>query len=129
MAKPSVLVVDDDRICLRVFAQYLSEANYDVESAGSAKDALALLQDHHKPYALALVDRLLMDMEGEQLIDAIHAMPAYAHLPCVMFTGQADPEDYINAMANGASDFLYKPVQQSLLMHVVEQALQPEAVV
>lgn len=122
MAK-KVLLVDDDPVCLRVHHKYLSDAGFEVVSASSGKEALACLRLPKMRIALAIIDRLLMDMQGEALMRTMRQMPAHADTPCVMITGHANADEFLSAIEQGAADFLYKPVRQPLLLHVMNQAL------
>lgn len=121
-AKP-ILIVDDSPVCLRMLEHHLRDAGYWVISVSSGKEAWRLLQDPNQQYSLVMIDRLMMDMSGAALMQTIKSHPHLSGIPLVMLTGQADPEEYIQAITEGVFDFLYKPIHPSLLLHVVAKAM------
>jgi DNA-binding NtrC family response regulator len=123
MSVQPILIVDDSPVCLRILEQHLRDAGYWVVSVSSGREAWRLLQDENQQYGMVMVDRLMVDMSGVALIKAIKSRPHLSSIPLVMLTGQADPEEYIQAISEGIFEFLYKPIHPSLLLHVVEQAL------
>lgn len=128
MSVQPILIVDDSPVCLRILEQHLRDAGYWVVSVSSGREAWHLLQDKNQRYGMVMVDRLMVDMSGVALIKAIKSQPHLNSMPLVMLTGQADAEEYIQAISEGIFEFLYKPIHPSLLLHVVEKGLGKGAV-
>lgn len=126
MDKQPILIVDDSPVCLRMLEQQLRDAGYSVVGVRGGNEAWQLLQRNKQHYAMVIVDRLMVDdLSGAALVDAIKSDASLSHMPLVMLTGQADPEEYIQAITAGVCDFLYKPIDPGLLLHVVQKALWP----
>ena len=117
--RPAVFVVDDDHSVRRSLARLLRSAGYQAEGFASAADFLAHLPGDGP--ACVLVDVRMPDMSGFDLFRQLQQRcPA---LPVVFITGHGDTAMADRALKAGVSDFLVKPIDESLLLAAVEQAL------
>ena len=117
--QPFVLVVDDEPLILNLVKEILSQEGYQVETAGNGKEALQALQTH--PFDVVLTDMMMPDMTGMELVQYLRL-----HHPdtlVIVFTGYANYEDAVEAVRQGAFDYLPKPVQTDTLRHAIRQAL------
>lgn len=117
--QPFVLVVDDEPIILNLVKEILSQEGYQVETASNGKQALQALQTH--PFDVVLTDMMMPDMTGMELVQFLRL-----HHPgnlVIVFTGYANYEDAVEAVRQGAFDYLPKPVQPETLRHAIRQAL------
>lgn len=117
--QPLVLVVDDEPLILNLVKEILSIEGYQVETAGNGKEALQALQAHL--FDVILTDMLMPDMTGMELVQYLRL-----HHPetlTIVFTGYANFEDAVEAVRQGAFDYLPKPVQPETLRHAIRQAL------
>lgn len=127
-----ILVIDDDRL-VREAAQVLFRARgYDVAAAEDGKTGIAMVEKSH--FDLAIVDLFMPDMDGLQVISAIHRAHPQIRLIAAsgfMFSGGAAPPSMPNfsSMASeaGASLTLYKPFRPAALMQAVEELLSSAA--
>jgi two-component system nitrogen regulation response regulator GlnG len=117
---PRVLVVDDDRTVLRLVERALADSGVEVVSAQSAADGLSALRQH-APDVL-LLDVRLPDMSGLEIADQVRAIDA--KLPVAYITVSDDSNLAIEAMKQGAYDFLLKPLDVQQVQDLVERALQ-----
>jgi PAS domain S-box-containing protein len=117
--QPLVLVVDDEPLILNLVKEILSQEGYQVETAGNGKEALRALQDH--PFDVVLTDMMMPDMTGMELVQ--HLRLHNPGTPVIVFTGYANYEDAVEAVRQGAFDYLPKPVQTETLRHAIRQAL------
>jgi DNA-binding NtrC family response regulator len=119
----TVLVVDDEAEERKALAQLVRSWGYEVESAASADEALSLIE-RHSP-AVVVTDLMLEDMDGLALLQK--ARSAGYSGPVLLLTGHASIENAVDAMRQGAHDYLTKPVDplrlQVLLEKAKEQAL------
>jgi len=119
MAKPEakVLIVDDEPGVLEALTTLL-EQDYDVLTAASGAAAWKILNDEE--IAVALVDLTLPDRDGLQLLRDLRQQ----NLPVefIIVTGHASIDTAVQAMRDGAYDYLTKPVDATRLRLVIEKA-------
>ena len=123
--KEKVLIVDDDPSLLRLLNIRLNAANYQVESAQSAKQALGLLKSFQAQ--LVISDLRMEGMDGMALFDKIRQQ--YPSIPVIIMTAHGTIPDAINATKQGVFSFLTKPFESQELLETVKQAirLQPHS--
>jgi DNA-binding response OmpR family regulator len=108
MAKPRIMLVDDDPEFAIAQSAVLRRAGYDVLVAGDAVSAIAVAV-RERPQAVIL-DIGLPGGEGTMVMQRLHALPSLAGVPVVILSGR-DPGRYRDeALAAGASVYLTKPV-------------------
>lgn len=118
-----VFVVDDDPSVRGALARLLRSAGWSVEAFASAEEFLARL-----PYsgtACVVLDVRMPDMTGPEL----HGRLAEKRhpLPVVFLTGHGDVPMGVQAMKNGAVDFLLKPVDDDVLLEAIHSAIERHA--
>ncbi|MBN2445728.1 MAG: response regulator [Phycisphaerae bacterium] len=113
-----ILVVDDDSDFAASMVDLLTAEQYDVRVAGSAAEALSLVEVWDIP--VALVDMRLGDDDGVRLIEQIHEVRPDAR--CIIVTGHAQLTSTVAAMRAGTYDYLRKPVQPAVLIGAVRRA-------
>lgn len=118
-----VLVVDDEPVVCAGVRLVLEGAGLRVATAPDA--AAALAHPAARECSVALVDRMLRESSGLDLLRALHARRP--ELPVVMITGLAMADLAAEALAAGAAGFLAKPFDDSELMQQVRQAIRPAA--
>jgi PAS domain S-box-containing protein len=118
---PQVLVVDDDTGGRRLTRATLKRAGFEVIEAGDGLQALELLRR-------ALPDLVLMDvsmpeMDGFTACAELRRLPGGARVPVVMMTGLEDVKSIETAFEVGATDFITKPINWTILAHRVRYML------
>jgi PAS domain S-box-containing protein len=114
----TVMVVDDDPDIAQLVRLQLENNGYRVLTMNRGHKALETIKQ--EKIDLIVLDRLLPDMNGLELLDAVKQDPATADIPVIMLTIVEDDGD---AMSRGASAYLVKPVNEQLLLDQVEAAL------
>jgi FixJ family two-component response regulator len=117
---PTVFIVDDVRELRTSLSRLLSAANYQVRSFESAERFLAE-HDVDAPGCL-LLDYYMPGLSGLELQREL--TNSKCTRPIVFLTGAGDVQIGVNAMKEGAVDFLTKPIDPVLLLAAVEQAVQ-----
>ena len=123
---PSILIVDDYVVTLRVLSTQLRKGGYEVVTAGSGVEALTCLNERH--FDLAILDVAMPDMDGITLLERLRCDTHYQKLPIIMLTASVLDEDRVRAQVAGATDFLTKPISSWELLNVVEHQLTVAAV-
>ncbi|MGB8261795.1 MAG: HD domain-containing phosphohydrolase [Terracidiphilus sp.] len=115
-----ILVVDDEPHVRSMTGAVLERQGYDVQSATSGRDALALVENNS--FDLVLSDIVMQDGDGLTLLE--HIRNQQPHLPVVMVTAIHDISVAIDAMRRGAYDYLLKPFERDHLLATVARALE-----
>ena len=115
-----ILIIDDEPYILTTLEEILKLEGYEVDSAESGAAALEKLRPD--AYDLVIVDQRMPDMTGLDLLAAIQKMkPAPA---TILLTAYASLDSAIEALRQGASDYLLKPCHSEELKWSVRQALE-----
>ena len=121
---PTVLVVDDDGFMRTLLRRVLTDAGIAVETFASAAELLAapaLLSPTLQASAVLLLDVMMPGMSGLELQSVLHERGIA--LPVVFLTGASDVPMAVEAMRNGAVDFLEKPFDSAVLVERIQRAL------
>lgn len=113
-----ILIVDDEDALREIIAQRLKRKGYEILEAGTAKQALSHIQDH-------LLDAILLDIklpDGDGLILLPKIKQLQPDLQVVMLTGNGTIESAIEAMKQGAFDYLTKPCNLTELEITLQKA-------
>ena len=122
-AETTVLIAEDDPDQLALADLRLSMAGYRVRTAASVSDLLRALFTGARP-DLLLLDAVLPDGDGFEVLSKIRRHPAYAELPIVMLTAKADPADVGKGLAWGADGYVTKPYSKNVLAQVIARVLE-----
>jgi two-component system KDP operon response regulator KdpE len=107
----AVLVVDDEPQILRAMRINLRVRQYEVHTAGTAKEALELAARH--PPDLVILDLGLPDLDG---LEVIHGLRGWTKAPIIVLSGRADSTDKVEALDAGADDYVTKPFAMDELL-------------
>jgi two-component system cell cycle response regulator len=109
-----VLVVDDVPANVRLLEARLSAEYFDVVTAMSGKEALAMCE--RAECDLVLLDVMMPDMDGFEVCRRLKGNPVTHHIPVVMVTALDQPSDKVRGLEAGADDFLTKPIPELVLI-------------
>lgn len=101
-----ILVVDDEETLCDTLGFNLEAEGYEVDTAYSAEEALAL---DLSGYDLVLLDIMMGEISGTQLARIMKTNPATASVPIIFCTAKDTEEDMINGLDLGADDYIVKP--------------------
>jgi two-component system, sensor histidine kinase len=102
-----IVLVDDEPSIREMLATYLSEEGYRVRTAGTGEEALWLLDD--KPADIVFTDVKMPGISGLQVLRRVRE--SWPATEVILITGYAAVEDAVEALREGAADFLLKPVR------------------
>lgn len=121
MARGHVCVVDDDDAVRKGIERLLRSADYTVDTFASAEDFLAAHPSGDGPACL-LLDVRMQGASGLELQTRLREK--HSPLGIVFITGHGNIPMGVNAIKNGAVDFLCKPFDEEELLRAVDQAIQ-----
>ncbi len=118
----SVLVVDDLNENLDLMSRLLSKMRCSVITAQSGEQALALLES--EPVDLVLLDLIMPDINGREVLARIKQSEHLRALPVIMISGRQDMDQIVDCIQVGADDYLLKPVNSVLLSARIKSGLE-----
>jgi CheY-like chemotaxis protein len=122
----SVLVIDDNAANRMILREMLSRWGARVTEAEDGPRGLSKLENAHKsskPYRLVLLDRLMPDMDGYEVVERIRSTPTISGVTIMMLTSDNQSGDIARARELGIEHYLVKPVKLSELMEVIRAAM------
>ena len=117
MRTQRILVVDDEKDILEILAEVLSTYGFEVDSAGSAQEALTRIRE--TIYDAAILDFNLPDMDGVMLHRQIRQMDAELAAKTLFMSGMVQSDQNLGYYAAQSAGFVSKPFQ----VHQVLEAL------
>jgi hypothetical protein len=121
LADKTVLVVDDDVRNIFAITSALERFNIRVLYADNGKDGLALLEK--QPVDVVLMDIMMPEMDGYEVIQRIRAQDRWKDLPVIAVTAKAMGSDREKCILAGATDYIAKPVDMAHLLSVLRLRL------
>ena len=113
-----ILVVDDEAELRKQVVSILSERGYKVDEAGDGREAIERLRQ--KDYPLVLCDVKMPNMDGLEFLK--HVRENEYSTAVALITAHGNIRDAIEAIREGAFDYIEKPINETLLLQVVEKA-------
>lgn len=102
----NLLIVDDDEELVLLLKDYLVQEGFNVTTAFNGQDALDYLGHHNHGISLVILDVMLPDMKGT---DILHKIRIDNQIPIIMLTAKGDDIDRIIGLELGADDYVTKP--------------------
>jgi len=116
----SVLIVDDETSVRESMEKVLKRAGYSTASAGSGNEAKVELSK--RPFDVVLSDLMMPDGDGFELLRDIKKK--FPTVEVILLTGYGTIEKAVEAMKEGAYDFITKPVKKAIILSTVERAIE-----
>jgi adenylate cyclase len=117
----SILVVDDDAVNRQMLSTLLAREGHRVETAQHGRQALDMLRAG--PFDVVLLDIVMPEMDGYEVLAQIKEDPALRHLPVIMITALDEVDSAVKCIEMGADDHLAKPFDPVLLSARVKAGL------
>ena len=119
---PQILVVDDDQDTVAILARHLEREGFVPIEANSGAQCLKMV--HENEVDVILLDLMMPEMDGFQVVKALRDDPVTAEIPIIMITARDDLDARAEGMRRGVSDFLAKPVFRRQLASRVRAQLE-----
>ncbi len=121
---PKVLLVDDELAVASVFETALKNAGFDVKIAGDGTNGISLAQN--EPFDVILLDQMLPDQSGNEVLKTIRANGANTKTPISMLSNFSNDVTVNEAKALGAQDYIMKfEVSPDTLVQKVNNLISP----
>jgi len=118
--RESILIVDDEKSLREALVVYLSQEGYEVHHCSSGEEALEMLKK--TPFDILVADMKLPGIDGNNVLQ--EALLLYPEIIGIIITGFGTVESAVQAMKNGAYDYIAKPFQLVEISLLVKQALE-----
>ena len=117
----TILAVDDDIDILELVEASLTADGFDVITASDGRSALESAKDHAPD--LILLDLMMPEMDGFEVIERLKSDAATRTIPVIMLTAKAQTHEKIHGLRSGADDYITKPFQLDELTARIEAVL------
>jgi DNA-binding response OmpR family regulator len=115
-----IAALDDDPHQLAALALVLKEAGFNFKPYSTAKEFL--LDIRRESFDAVLLDWVLGDSNGIEVVKSLRAIPEFARLPVLFMTVKDEERDVVDALTAGADDFLNKPIRGAELVARIKAA-------
>ncbi|MNZ12299.1 Transcriptional regulatory protein FixJ [compost metagenome] len=124
LASPTVLVVDDDPSVVEELCELLAGNGYPPFGCQCPRDAMQLFEKHPE-IGIVLCDLRMPNLNGIALLRELNRLSGTTRpFESIIFTGEGEREDIIDALRAGAADFLTKPVDIDQLLNALQRLQQ-----
>ncbi len=120
---PTVLAVDDKQTNLKVLVAILESGGYEVATAADGEEAWEILLRRGQDFQAILLDRIMPNMSGLEVLEKIKAHPTLHAIPVIMQTSADASHEVLEGIQAGAYYYLTKPYQKKILLGVVQSAV------
>ena len=120
-SKRRVLVVDDNKLNIKVAERVLSSIDYDVYGCMSGEECLKKINDGES-YDIILMDIMMPEMSGEECLKKLKAMPEFK-TPVIAFTADAVAGAKERYLAEGFGSYVAKPFNKDQIIEAIEKLL------
>lgn len=116
-----ILVADDEPDIVTIVEMILRSQGYDVLKAANGLEALELAERHSPD--LILLDIMMPDMDGWEVLRLLHVDPSTSEIPVAMISAKTGSRAKITSMQEGAVDYITKPFDSQELLSKVRELL------
>ena len=119
--KKTIVIVEDERDTADMFGEMINIIGYDVHKCYGGARALAVISEK-KPVAVVL-DVMMPDLSGLEVLRYMRRDPRLQHIPVVIVSAKGLPSDIQSGLDAGAASYLTKPVSFADLKEAVKSAI------
>ncbi len=121
--KPTLLVVDDEPLNLELLKSFLKDEGYEVICANNGLEGWSMLEQSYDRFDAVLLDRMMPEMNGMEVLKRIKSHPSMSKLPVIMQTGKTKSSEVLEGLEAGIYYYLTKPLQKTHLLVIVNAAV------
>ncbi len=116
-----ILLVDDDPVIGSILGDYLAAHGHSLEVRTSGKDALADITTGTASPDILLLDLVMPDMNGIDVLQQLKAQPKTEKLPVILLSANNDSDDLFEGYEHKADHFLSKPFNIKRIVDLISQ--------
>ena len=120
----TILIVDDESANLDIIDKILQQSNHKTFTAESGEEALKILKKESAKIDLILLDLIMPEVNGIDLLKTLKDDNNTYHIPVIMLSALDEIDTIVECISMGADDFLIKPVNRILLHARLNNALE-----
>lgn len=124
MSKERVLVVDDEQLNLFIIEEFLEQEEIELEMHSNPLDAWTSLMAENSEFSLVVLDRMMPELDGMELLRRMKREERFADIPVIMQTAASSPDQVRQGLEAGAYYYLTKPYEPEALISIVRAALE-----
>lgn len=124
MSKERVLVVDDEQLNLFIIEEFLEQEEIELEMHSNPLDAWTSLMAESSDFSLVVLDRMMPELDGMELLRRMKREDRFADIPVIMQTAASSPDQVRQGLEAGAYYYLTKPYEPEALISIVRAALE-----
>ncbi len=121
-----ILVVEDDNDSREALCTILEFLDYETISFGSPKEALEKLQEGSHDLDLALLDIMMPEMSGYELLEELKKNPSLKDIPYIMVTAKDQDSEILTGYKSGADYYITKPFTSEQIKYGLKLFLEPK---
>ena len=121
MQKGKVLIVDDEIHVVQILDYKLKKAGYQVLGASSGPQALEMCKQ--EPPDIILLDIMMPEMDGWEVLAKLKADDATKNIPVFMLTAKAQRADLMKGLSRGVDHYIIKPFVPQRVLELIDQRL------
>jgi CheY-like chemotaxis protein len=123
LERKTILLVDDDQDARAIFGTLFELQGFEVLHAHDGPSAVEVVRNNRPD--VVLLNLVMPRMSGYQVLRTMRSEEETADIPCLLFTGDARPEQMGRALMHGADGFVAKPAEPRAVLEMVQQLLEP----
>ncbi|MCK4963968.1 MAG: diguanylate cyclase [Dehalococcoidia bacterium] len=123
--KPDILIIEDDESTRKTLTLILGKKGYGTETAGTGKEALERAKK--QSFDVTLLDIRLPDMDGMELVAPLKEL--HPDLAVIVITGYASLETALQALKEGAADYITKPLAMEKVLEAIGESLEKQRLI
>ena len=124
--KPRILIVDDNALIAELVETRLRIEGMTPTKCSGGREAIEVIGT--QPFDAVILDIMMPDVDGYQVLRHIRSTPETAHLPVIFLTAKSTPDDIEKGLALGASSYISKPFSGLDLVRKIRLCLEERKV-
>ena len=119
-----ILIVDDEEDIVNLTEKFLQLENYETLTCSSGSEALQIVEEEHEDIALVLLDIMMPNLNGYEVLKKIKSNEKFNHILVVLFTVKNFFEDIKKGKELGADGYLVKAISGNEIINYIKNLLE-----